>query len=113
MQRIAFQLRIKVGKEAEYDEAHQHVWPELLAELESFGVSEYSIFRRGQELFLYLRVQDRDELMRKLDRSAVNQRWQEYMAHIFEPVPSIRPGESVAFMEEVFYLPGRSISDGE
>jgi L-rhamnose mutarotase len=34
MQRIAFQLRIKAGMVEAYKEAHRHVWPELLAELE-------------------------------------------------------------------------------
>ncbi len=106
MQRIAFQLRIKAGMEADYDESHLNVWPELLMELESFGVTDYSIFRRGQELFLYLRAPDRDTLMRQLDQSEVNERWQKRMAHLFESVPSLRVGESIAWMEEVFFLPG-------
>ncbi len=106
MQRIAFQLRIRPGKEAEYDETHRLVWPELLAELESFGVTDYSIFRRGQELFLYLRAPDRDALFDKLAQSDVNRRWQERMRPIFEPVASLQPGEALAFMEEVFFLPG-------
>ncbi len=106
MQRIAFQLRIKAGKEAEYDETHRQVWPELLAELESFGVTDYSIFRRGQELFLYLRVPDLATYLRQLSESEVNLEWQAKMAPIFEPVPSLQPGEALAFMEEVFFLPG-------
>ena len=39
-----------------------------------------------------------------LDRDPVNQRWQEFMARLFEPVPGIRPGERFAMMKEVFYL---------
>ncbi len=111
MQRIAFQLRIKPGMEAEYDETHRHVWPELLAELEAFGVTDYSIFRRGQELFLYLRAPDRATLFRQLDASEINQRWQSKMRPIFEPVPSLTPGEAMAFMEEVFFLPGSAAQD--
>lgn len=106
MQRVAFQLRVREGSTAEYDEAHRHVWPELLAELTAFGVREYSIFRRGQELFLYMHVPDFAELLRKLSASDVNRRWQETMAPLFEPVPSLRPGEPFAVMEEVFYMPG-------
>ncbi len=108
MQRRAFQLRIREGKTADYDEAHRHVWPELLMELQSLGVTDYSIFRRGQELFLYLRVPDFEELLRKLSVSQVNLRWQERMAPIFEPVPSLKPGETLAMMEEVFFMPGVS-----
>ena len=106
MQRIAFQLKIRAGQESAYDEAHKHVWPELLEELASFGVSQYSVFRRGQDLFLTLRVPDRDELMRQLAQSDVNQRWQRYMAPILEPLATLREGETAAFMEEVFYTPG-------
>jgi L-rhamnose mutarotase len=64
VQRVAFQLRIRAGRIDHYDEAHRYVWPELIAELESFGVRDYSIFRRGQELFLTLRVPNFDELLR-------------------------------------------------
>ena len=87
------------------------MWPELLAELEAFGVEDYSIFRRGQELFLYLRVRDFDELLQKLAASAVNRRWQERMAPLFEPVASLRSGESFATMEEVFFMPGRRVRE--
>ncbi len=106
MQRIAFQLRIRAERIADYDEAHRHVWPELLAELQSFGVREYSIFRRGQELFLYLHVPDFELLSRQLAASEVNLRWQQTMAPLFEPVLSLRPGETLAMMEEVFYMSG-------
>lgn len=106
MQRRAFQLRIRAGKEAEYDEAHRHVWPELLDELRRFGVRDYSVFRRGQELFLVLRVPDWDALTEQLAASEVNLRWQETMAPLFEPVPSLQPGETLATMEEVFYMAG-------
>jgi L-rhamnose mutarotase len=108
LQRIAFQLRIRADRIAEYDESHQHVWPELLRELERFGVTEYSIFRRGQRLVLYLRVPDFKQLMTELAASEVNQRWQKKMEPLFEPVDDLMPGESIAMMHEVFYMPGGS-----
>ena len=108
MQRIAFQLRIRAGKEEEYDKAHRHVWPELLQELERFGVSDYSIFRRGQQLFLYMHVPRFDQLLEHLDTSEVNQRWQREMAPLFEPVPDLGANESLAMMQEVFFMPGNS-----
>ena len=108
MERIAFQLRIKPGKTKEYDDAHQQVWPELLMELESFGVSEYSIFRRDQQLFLYMHVADFQKLTSQLAASEVNRRWQETMAPLFEAVPDLKPGEPFAMMTEVFFMKGRS-----
>jgi len=113
MQRIAFQLRIRAGKEEAYDEAHRHVWPELLAELSAVGVREYSIFRRGQELVLYMLVPEFNAFLEHMAESEVDRRWQETMAPLFEPVLSLEPGERFAVMEEVFYMAGTVASRSE
>lgn len=107
MERVAFQLRIKPDKVEQYDEAHRHVWPELVRELEFFGVSDYSIFRRGQQLFLTMRVPDFEVVLKQLAGSEVNLRWQQQMEPLFEPVPGLKAGETLATMHEVFYMAGR------
>jgi len=104
MPRYAFKLRLKPGVAAEYDAAHRQVWPELLAKIKEAGISKYSIFRRGQDLFLFLHVEDFDHAWDQLAADPVNQRWQKEMARFFEPVPDQKPGERFAMMEEVFYL---------
>jgi L-rhamnose mutarotase len=104
MPRYAFQLRIKEDAIHEYELEHTRVWPELLARLKQVGISDYSIFRRGQELVLCLRVDDFDRAWEELDRDPVNQKWQQFMARLFEPVPGKLPGERFAMMKEVFYL---------
>jgi L-rhamnose mutarotase len=104
MPRYAFQLRIKSDAIEEYEREHRRVWPDLLAKLKAVGISDYSIFRRGQELVLVLRVDDFEKAWDDLDRDPVNQRWQVFMSRLFEPVPGIREGERFAMMKEVFYL---------
>ncbi len=104
MPRYAFQLRIRADAIDDYEREHARVWPELLAKLKAVGISEYSIFRRGQDLVLSLRVDDFDRAWNELDRDPVNRRWQEFMAPLFEPVPDQQPGERFAMMKEVFYL---------
>ena len=104
MSRYAFKLRIKPDAIEEYEREHQRVWPELLAKLKEVGISDYSIFRRGQELVLCLRVDDFEKAWQELDRNPVNQRWQAFMGRLFEPVPDKEPGERFAMMQEVFYL---------
>ena len=104
MPRYAFKLRIRVDAVEEYDREHTRVWPELLAKLKEVGISDYSVFRRGQDLFLVMRVDDFDRAWDELDRDPVNQRWQEFMGRLFEPVPDLKPGERFAMMKEVFYL---------
>jgi L-rhamnose mutarotase len=104
MPRYAFKLRIKKEAIEEYEREHQRVWPELLSKLKEVGISDYSIFRRGQDLFLYMHVDDFERAWIELDRAPVNQRWQEFMSRLFEPVPDLEPGERFAMMKEVFYL---------
>ena len=104
MPRVAFRLRIKPGKEQEYDIAHRSVWPALLAKLKEVGISNYSIFRRDQDLFLVMQVNDFDAAWRALDQDPTNLKWQQEMSKLFEPVPGLKPGEKFAMMEEVFYL---------
>ena len=106
MQRVAFLLQIKHGKIEEYERAHRHVWPEMIRELEAAGVTEYSIFRRGLQLFLTMRVADFEETQRLLAKSEVNRQWQRTMAPLFDPVPGKDASEAFAMMQEVFYMPG-------
>ena len=104
MPRVAFQLRIKSGAAEGYERDHQQVWPELLAKLKEVGISDYSIFRREQDLLLVMRVADFEAAWEALDKDPVNLRWQEEMAKYFEPVADLKPGERFAMMKEVFYM---------
>jgi L-rhamnose mutarotase len=106
LQRVAFLLQIKPGMIEEYEEAHRHVWPEMIRELKSAGVTEYSIFRRDLQLFLTMRVADFEETQRMLAGSEVNLRWQRTMAPLFDPVPGKKDSETLAMMQEVFYMHG-------
>jgi len=104
MPRYAFKLRIKADAIEEYDREHTRVWPELLAKLKEVGIHDYSVFRRGQDLVLCLKVADFDKAWDELGRDPVNLRWQEFMGRLFEPVPDKLPGERFAMFQEVFYL---------
>jgi L-rhamnose mutarotase len=104
MPRYAFKLRIKPDAIEEYERERTRVWPELLAKLKGAGISDYSIFRRGQDLFPCMRVDDFDRAWDALDHDPVNHRWQESMACLFEDVADARPGERFAMLKEVFHL---------
>jgi len=110
MKRSAFKLRIKPDAIEADEREHTRVSPELLIGLKEVGISDYSIFRPGQELFSCLRADDFDRAWDELDRDPVNQRWQALMSEPFEPVPDKLPGERVAMVQEIFYLvwPGRA-----
>ena len=104
MPRVAFQLRLRPGTIEDYEQAHQQVWPELLAKLKEVGISNYSIFRRGLDLFLVMNVADFERAWEVLDKDPTNLRWQEQMRRFFEPISGLAPGERFAIMKEVFYL---------
>ena len=104
MPRYAYRLRIKPDAIEEYEREHQRVWPELLAKLKEVGISDYSIFRRGQDLMLVLRVDDFDKAMDEMDGDPVNRRWQVFMSRLFEAVPDKQPDERFSMWKEVFYL---------
>jgi L-rhamnose mutarotase len=78
--------------------------PELLAKLKEAGISDYSIFRRGQELLLVMQVEDFDGAWQMLDADPVNRKWQQFMAPLFEPMEQLEPGERFPMFREVFYL---------
>jgi L-rhamnose mutarotase len=104
MPRYAFRLRIKADAIQEYERAHKNVWPELLSRLKEVGISDYSIFRRGQDLFLVLRVADFEAAWHQLESDPVNLRWQAEVGKYFEPMPDLQSGERFAMMSELFHL---------
>jgi len=104
MPRYAFKLRVKPECIKEYDQEHTRVWPELIERMKEVGISDYSIFRRGQDLFLTLYVSDFEAAWNELDQDPINQRWQQFMSRLFEPVLDKEPWERFAMMKEVFHL---------
>jgi L-rhamnose mutarotase len=103
MARAAFCLRIRESMGPAYDEAHRHVWPEMLDLFRRAGIKEYSIFRRDQLLFLFLRVDDFESAWDQIEGDPANLRWQEAMKPFFEPM-QLAPGERLPMMREVFYF---------
>jgi L-rhamnose mutarotase len=104
MERIAFRLRLRADRVQEYEEAHRRVWPQLLQLLKDQGIAQYSIFRRGTDLFFYLHVADFERAWNEIQASQVDRRWQREMAPLFEPPTDLAPGERFPMMREVFYL---------
>jgi len=104
MERVAFCLRLRQGAEEAYDRAHREVWPDLLVLLKKAGVSEYSIFRRDELVFLSMRVDNFDKTWDRIERDPVNTRWQQAMGEYFEPPEPLRSGERFHMMREIFYM---------
>jgi L-rhamnose mutarotase len=100
-QRSAFVLQVRPDRIDEYIEAHRSVWPELLDAIREAGIRNYTIFRRGNEMFGYFESDDLEEAGRYLAGQEVNARWQDAMAELLEErVPDDGPPP----LPEVFRL---------
>jgi L-rhamnose mutarotase len=101
MRRSAFVLRVRPDRVDEYVEAHRNVWPEMLDALRAAGISNYTIFRAGNEMFGYFEADDLERAAAYMEQQPVSARWQDAMAELLEErVPDAGPPP----LEEVFRL---------
>jgi L-rhamnose mutarotase len=104
VQRVAFRLRVKPERLAEYKQLHQDVWPELLADMRSASIRNYSIFADGPELFGYLECDDWSTAAEALSRSDANRRWQELMRDYLATPVDPDAAEPLRLLEDVFRM---------
>ncbi len=97
MQRQAWILKIKPGKEAEYREAHANVWPELIQASIEAGFRNHSVFVQGRTIIAYLEAEDVQAADAQLAGKDVLLKWNEAMSHLLEET------ETPPF-EEVFHF---------
>ena len=53
MERFAWKATVKEGMLSEYKKRHDNIWPELKQVLKEAGISNYTIWNTGNELFGY------------------------------------------------------------
>jgi L-rhamnose mutarotase len=103
MQRHAFKMKLKPGAAAEYKKRHDEIWPELAAELQAAGVSDYSIFLDEETLTLFAvqKLSDHNTAA-ELPRSPAVRKWWDYMS----PLMEVRSDNSplTKSLHEVFHL---------
>ena len=104
MKRVAFIMKLKNGKKAEYTRRHNEIWPELSALLKESGISEYSIFldEETDTLFAIQKVSG-EGTSQDLASKAIVKKWWAYMADIMVVNEDNSPVSTL--LEEVFYMP--------
>jgi L-rhamnose mutarotase len=83
-ERIALHTRLKPGREPDYDRIHARIPDALDPKLRAAGVTSWSIWRSGRELFHLVEVDDYRAMRLALAHDAVNIEWQEQMAELLE-----------------------------
>ena len=84
-ERFAWRARVREGKIKEYEERHDRLWPEMAELLREAGISNYTIWISGQELFGYSECEK--GLAFALEAQAgspVVERWNEHMKDVLD-----------------------------
>ena len=53
MERVAFKMKLFAGREAEYQQRHTDIWPELAELLVAYGIRDYSIWHDPETDILF------------------------------------------------------------
>ena len=105
MKRYAFLMRIKPELRAEYEKAHDEIWPDMAEAIRRSGIRNYSIyFRRDGTLFAYLESEDPVAAFAWLGKTDVNARWQKAMDRFFVKKDPSTIGADVEVVDEVFHI---------
>jgi L-rhamnose mutarotase len=79
MGRVALHSVLREGMEAGYERAHVRVPGDLLASLRRSGISDWTIWRSGRNLFHLVECDDFPAAMAALADDPANHRWQTFI----------------------------------
>ncbi|MFJ6771439.1 L-rhamnose mutarotase [Kitasatospora sp. NPDC091257] len=82
--RVALHTRVRADRIAEYEAAHRTVPAELTAAIRAAGVTSWTIWRSGCELFHQLECESYTRLLAALEHLPVNTAWQEKMGELLD-----------------------------
>ena len=93
---------------AEYVRYHAEVWPEVIRDLRSVGITDMRIWLLGRRMFMLMQASDDFEPDRDFARleagSPRYNEWQRLMDNFQSRVPEAQPDEHWAAMAKVFDL---------
>ncbi len=106
MKRYGMVIALDPEKVEEYKRYHADPWPEVLDMIRQCNIRNYSIFYKDGYLFSYFEYVG-DDFQADMDRMAADpktQQWWSIVKPMQRPLPTRRPGEWWAEMEEVFHM---------
>ncbi len=104
MQRLCFSFNIKPGTFDEYKKRHDEIWPDLVAELKTAGLSNYSLFADTDERIIgYVECEpDADTSFGFLATADANTRWSKWFSDIIISDASVQSDDHT--LREVWHL---------
>jgi len=105
MKRYGSVIRVLPEKLEEYKRLHAAVWPDVLKMIKDCNIRNYSIYYKDGYLFSYFEYigTDFDADMAKMAADPTTQKWWAVCKPCQSPLPTRKPGEWWADMEEVFH----------
>lgn len=103
MERYAWKAVVKEGMLDEYIKRHENIWEEMKDVLHEAGITNYTIWNVGNELFGYYECNSIEVATKVQSNSAVVDKWNEYMKDVMvmemDPVTGAQP-----LMKQVWYF---------
>jgi L-rhamnose mutarotase len=82
--KVALHTRVRADRIVDYEQAHREVPGELAAAIRAAGVSSWTIWRSGTDLFHLIECDDYAAVLAALAPDPVNVAWQGRMAQLLE-----------------------------
>ena len=102
--KVALHTKVRADRIEEYETAHREVPEELTAAIRAAGVSEWTIWRSGTDLFHLLKVADYPAMIAALEKLPVNIAWQARMAELLDVVHDYSAQGTAASLPVVWEL---------
>jgi L-rhamnose mutarotase len=81
--RYAFRMKLKPGASEEYVRLHEDVDPVVIEQIRRAGISNYSIFLDGEDLFSYFEVDDLERLGEVMSEADPGRPWAKAVTALF------------------------------
>ena len=104
---LALDLQDDPALIAAYEEAHQRVWPEIIASIRDAGIESMEIFRTHTRLLMVIEARDDFSFEKKAEADRNNaqvQQWETLMWRYQQALPHAQPGQKWVLMEKIFDL---------
>ncbi|KPI17531.1 protein of unknown function DUF718 [Actinobacteria bacterium OK074] len=103
--RVALHTKVLADRVAAYEAAHREVPEELTDAIRAAGVSSWTIWRSGTDLFHLLECADYARMLAELEKLPVNIAWQARMARLLDVVHDYSAEGAAAGLPVVWELP--------
>lgn len=102
--RIALHTRVRADRIEEYEQAHAAVPAELTEAIRAAGVTSWTIWRSGTDLFHLIDCADYPAVLAYLNQHPANTAWQGRMAELLDTVHDYSAAGSGAILPVVWQL---------